>query len=322
MRQAKQETTRTRPGIRVAFTLLCGAALLTGCGGGGGGEAAPTADFQSTTIRFSANSVPVQAVRDNRSGIVWAAFLGQLPTGTGLNPRLPTAAELLQLTDSTTSADLRANFPFAFGPSTSKTLFEAQEKSNVQPGAVWVVDLGEEAFKGSMQSSVDFNATAQWYVLSPSTPSINAPSYTAYSSNGIAYSSESGLFWKLCAEGMTWNALTGSCDGVPSTLNQQQARLAIDNANAGFGFAGRTRWRLPTKQELQSLLVLSNQPPAPLILPAFNYDLQGTSWRTPYMTNTISTAGFFWSVSFDDGEVTPTADTQMPLHVRLVSSAR
>lgn len=320
MRQAKQETTRTRPGIRVAATILCGAALLAGCGGDGG--TAPTTDFESTTIQLSPNSVPVDAVRDNRSGIVWAGFLGVLPNGTGLNPRLPTAAELLQLADSTSDADLRANLPFAFAPSTSKTVFEAQEKSNVQPGAVWVVDLGEEAFKGAMQSSVDFDATAQWYVLSPSTPAIPVPGYTVDPVSGVAHASDGSLSWKVCAEGMGWNPDTTSCDGAPTALNQQQVAGAIVDANAGRGFARIKQWRLPTKQELQSLLVLSNQPPAPLILPAFNYDLQGTSWAVPYMTNSVSTAGFFWSVSFDDGEVTPTADAQMPLHVRLVSSVR
>jgi hypothetical protein len=320
MRQAKQKTTRTRPGIRVALTILCGASLLAGCGGDGG--SAPIADFESTTIRFSANSVPVQGVRDNRSGIVWAAFLGALPNGTGLSSRLPSAAELLQLTDSTSDVDLRANFPFAFAPSTSKTVFEAQEKSNVQPGAVWVVDLGEEAFKGAMQSSVDSVATAQWLVLSPPAPGVSLPGYTVDLLTGVAHSSNGSLSWKVCAEGMVWNAGTTSCDGVPSALNQQQVTVAIGNANAGRGFARINQWRLPTKQELQSLLALSNQPPAPLVLSAFNRDLQGVSWTTPYMTNSASTAGFFWSVSFDDGEISPNADAQMLLHVRLVSSAR
>lgn len=320
MRQAKQETTRTRPGIRVASTILCGAALLAGCGGSGDSASIP--DFESTTIRFRADSVPVDAVRDNRSGIVWAAFLGPLPNGTGLTPRLPSAAELLQLTDSTSDGDLRANLPFAFAPSTSRTLFEAQEKSNVQPGAAWVVDLGEESFKGAMQSSVDFNTTAQWYVLSPSTPSTGAPAYTVDPVTGVAHATNGSLSWKVCAEGMAWNAVTTSCEGSPTAYNQQQATVAIGDANAGRGYARINQWRLPTKQELQSLLVLSNQPPAPLILAAFNYDLQGTSWTTPYMTNSVSTGGFFWSVSFDDGEVTPTADAQMPLHVRLVSSVR
>jgi hypothetical protein len=183
-----------------------------------------------------------------------------------------------------------------------------------------VVDLGDESFKGAMQSSVDFDATAQWYVLSPSTPGIGVPGYTVDPVTGVAHASDGSLSWKVCAEGMAWDG-TG-CVGAPSEFNQQQVTTAIGNANAGKGFARITQWRLPTKQELQSLLALSNQPPAPLILSAFNRDLQGMSWTTPYMTNSVSTAGFFWSVSFDDGEISPNADAQMPLHVRLVSSAR
>jgi len=319
MRQAKQTSALFRPKGLLGLTLLSAAALI-GCGGGGGPASIP--DFEATTVRITANSVPVDAVRDNRTGIVWAAFLGTLPPATGIIPRLPSAAELLHLADTTSDADLRANFPFAFAPLTSKTVFEAQEKSNVQPGAVWVVDLGGEALKGAMQSWVSLDATAQWYVLSPGSSAIASRTYNVDPLTGVAKSTDGRLSWKVCAEGMTWNSTTTSCDGLPTPMNQQQVGAAIATANDGRGFGRINQWRLPTKQELQSLLVLTNQPPAPLVLPAFNYDLQGRSWATPFMTSSTSTGGLYWSVSFDDGEVNSTADHSMPLHVRLVSGAR
>jgi hypothetical protein len=40
------------------------------------------------------------------------------------------------------------------------------------------------------------------------------------------------------------------------------------------------------------------------------------------MTSTASTGGLFWSVSFDDGAVTPITDPAELQYVRLVSNTR
>ena len=64
--------------------------------------------------------------------------------------------------------------------------------------------------------------------------------------NGTASHSATGLQWKLCNEGQTG---TG-CTGIASAMSWGQALQAAKNSS----FAGFTDWRLPNRQELESLL--------------------------------------------------------------------
>ncbi len=64
--------------------------------------------------------------------------------------------------------------------------------------------------------------------------------------NGTVNHSTTGLQWKLCNEGQTGSG----CTGVASSMSWSQALLAAKNSN----FAGFTDWRLPNRQELESLL--------------------------------------------------------------------
>jgi len=61
--------------------------------------------------------------------------------------------------------------------------------------------------------------------------------------------SKTGLIWRRCAEGMSWAKTT--CTGMPTFGNQRQA--------AKWAKAQATNdksWRLPTLQELNSILAL------------------------------------------------------------------
>jgi hypothetical protein len=71
---------------------------------------------------------------------------------------------------------------------------------------------------------------------------------------------KTGLMWKACAEGQTWNI---SCVGTESTLNWEDALKAANTANTdasvGYGF---TDWRLPNKKELESIVESCGYNPA------------------------------------------------------------
>lgn len=61
--------------------------------------------------------------------------------------------------------------------------------------------------------------------------------------------SKTGLVWRRCAEGMAWKKTT--CAGKPTFANQAQAAAAARNeATSG------AVWRLPTMQELNSILAV------------------------------------------------------------------
>jgi hypothetical protein len=61
--------------------------------------------------------------------------------------------------------------------------------------------------------------------------------------------SKTGLIWRRCAEGMSWTKTT--CTGKPTFGNQGQA-AALAKAQATKDKA----WRLPTLQELNSILAV------------------------------------------------------------------
>jgi len=71
--------------------------------------------------------------------------------------------------------------------------------------------------------------------------------YTAYT-NGTVQDKQTGLVWKRCAEGQTW--LVGGCTGSAESFTWQEALAAAERSS----FAGKTDWRLPNINSLQSLV--------------------------------------------------------------------
>lgn len=64
--------------------------------------------------------------------------------------------------------------------------------------------------------------------------------------NGTVLHTPTHLTWQRCMVGQAWNGST--CTGTSSALNWEQAKALTSN------LAGQTDWRLPTVQELDSLM--------------------------------------------------------------------
>jgi hypothetical protein len=64
-----------------------------------------------------------------------------------------------------------------------------------------------------------------------------------------------GLQWLRCSQGQHWNGVT--CDGDAAKLTWQGAMLEP----LGFSSAGYTDWRVPTKDELRTLVYCSSGQP-------------------------------------------------------------
>jgi hypothetical protein len=101
--------------------------------------------------------------------------------------------------------------------------------------------------------------------------------------NGTVTSSKTGLMWKKCSEGQTWNAANGRCSGTPAKYSWQTALNRATAVNSKGGFAGKTDWRLPNIKDLAS--IVEEQ----CINPAINLAVFPT---TP--------SGWFWSSSPGD----------------------
>ena len=59
-----------------------------------------------------------------------------------------------------------------------------------------------------------------------------------------------GVTWYRCTLGQTWNSLEGQCDGEILKLNQDEVKIALEQASEQLG----GNWRLPTLIELESLI--------------------------------------------------------------------
>ena len=66
-----------------------------------------------------------------------------------------------------------------------------------------------------------------------------------------------GISWLRCSVGQTWNLHEQTCLGEIVKLNHQEIAIAIDQATEQLG----GNWRLPTLEELKSLICETCEPP-------------------------------------------------------------
>lgn len=77
--------------------------------------------------------------------------------------------------------------------------------------------------------------------------------------NGAAVKdTRTGLTWMRCSVGQKWDGT--DCQGKPERLTLADARKRVADFDDGAGNAGRTRWRLPTGDELAGLLLCIHSP--------------------------------------------------------------
>jgi len=110
-------------------------------------------------------------------------------------------------------------------------------------------------------------------------PNITATTPTAdfiVNGDGTVTHIKTGLMWKQCNEGRSGAFCAGGSDAFGTW---QSALQAAQGANAGWGFAGYTDWRLPNQKELATLVERS---------------CFGPSLNTTIFPNT---QGMFWSSS-------------------------
>lgn len=131
------------------------------------------------------------------------------------------------------------------------------------------------------------------FVLAISAPEIHAQPYVI-SADGIEVTDQkTGLIWRRCAEGASWNGST--CVGVASALTHESAlRHAAEQASS----TGKT-WRLPNVKELASIADRSRSNPA-IDTTAFPATPASLFWTA---SPSVGIPTCDWGVHFDDGSV-------------------
>ncbi len=109
--------------------------------------------------------------------------------------------------------------------------------------------------------------------------------------NGTVMHTPTKLTWKRCAQGQTWTGST--CNGTASTFTFDQAQTL-----AGTTFAGQNDWRVPTEDELVSLVDYSIASTPVINSSVFPETPASGFWSG---SPSASYSGFAWSVSFGNG---------------------
>jgi hypothetical protein len=119
-----------------------------------------------------------------------------------------------------------------------------------------------------------------------------------YTSNGAEVTdTNTGLIWRRCAEGMTWDGIN-TCTGTASVFTHEAAlQRAMAQANSS-GVA----WRLPNVKELASITDKSLNPTFDSTV--FPATPTGIFWSSsPF----VSATGYAWVVDFNAGGIGGTA---------------
>jgi hypothetical protein len=113
-------------------------------------------------------------------------------------------------------------------------------------------------------------------------------------SDGTAVDVRTGLMWKRCAEGQTWDG--AACAGTRLAANWQLA-LAIADAST---FAGHTDWRVPNIKELMTLVETCGANGPRINRNVFPHSV---SMGTNTWSSTPEPASMAWYVNFGSGEM-------------------
>ena len=110
--------------------------------------------------------------------------------------------------------------------------------------------------------------------------------------DGTVTDTRTGLMWKQCLEGQSGV----DCEGTVGKFNWDTA-MKIPQALNQHGFAGHHDWRVPTRDELESLVMPECANPA-ISTEAFPNALASYVWSCSLGTYCASDA---WFIDFDSG---------------------
>jgi hypothetical protein len=129
--------------------------------------------------------------------------------------------------------------------------------------------------------------------------------------NGTVLDIQTGLQWMRCALGQNWTDAT--CTGEAKEYNWDAAHSAAKELNTNGGYAGQCDWRLPSIDELKTLIV-ENQEPT-IDQQAFPNTPSSWFWSaSPFAGSSDSE----WVVYFNDGDANYYGRYASYYHVRLV----
>lgn len=131
----------------------------------------------------------------------------------------------------------------------------------------------------------------------PRIPATTPTSRFSRNDNGTVVDKNTGLMWKTCREGQTWNNPAHSCELVAADYGWTESLQLVVTLNKQGGFAGHTDWRLPNIKELLTLVERQCAEPAINMAVFPNFD---RPWAT--LPSASGSPPYTSIVSFSTGE--------------------
>jgi hypothetical protein len=136
---------------------------------------------------------------------------------------------------------------------------------------------------------------AQTQLCLPIIPATTPSNHFTVHDNGTVSDNETGLMWKICAEGQAGK----DCKlGSPAAYSWQAALKQAQTVNATGGYAGYTDWRLPKIKELFSIVERQCSEPS-INLAVFPETPSAMFWSSSPIP--VSDGNDAWAVLFVDG---------------------
>lgn len=127
---------------------------------------------------------------------------------------------------------------------------------------------------------------------------------------GVVRDQRTSLEWMRCSMGQDWSQKYKICEGEPEKYTFSAAQDIARRLNLAGGYNGKTDWRVPTRDELITLVVCTKGRSGNMCNPgsssptiAQTVFARGTDEHW-YWTSSVfaGNAGFAWYVDFTDGE--------------------
>ena len=239
-------------------------------------------------------------VRDNVTGLEWQKAT---PSGTykwqqaldyvaGMNAgthenygytdwRLPTIEELSSLVDAGTTPAIDP----VFNDTDNMDPYWSSTAHVYDSSGAWNVDSTGGFVYGNLKTSYSYVRAVRGGQYRPLANFV-------INGNGTVTDTTTDLMWQQCIYGQTWSGTACTGRTATRTLNPLLYVQELNNTN----YLGYGDWRLPTRNEVQSLVDYSRWNPAT----AFPQTAASGYWSSTAAVNATSNA---WFVDFSDGGV-------------------
>lgn len=217
------------------------------------------------------------------------ALTGTVPWANQNDWRVPNIRELQTIVDRAVYSPAINSSAF---PNTPSSVFWSGSPSASYSDLAWVVNFssGYANYGGAFRSnSYSVRLVRGGQSFGPLLSLTRPTSDYVNNGNGTVTHKPTNLTWKRCAEGRTWNGST--CSGTDSTYS-----FDLANTVGTVAFAGYSDWRVPTEEELLSLVDYTVDNPGPTINPdMFPATSNNYFWSSsPSSENSVSA----WPVNF------------------------